>query len=72
MQIGREYTNIRYSSDIGSTLSSSATSGLGSMTSLSSRSSTSAHFPVSSPNSVILRGEAKKPPRAVSEIPLPR
>ncbi|XP_044267164.1 tyrosine-protein phosphatase non-receptor type 11 [Tribolium madens] len=72
MQIGREYTNIKYSSDIGSTLSSSATSGLGSTTSLSSRSSTLAHFPVSSPNSVILRGETKKPPRAVSDIPLPR
>ncbi|EFA12064.1 tyrosine-protein phosphatase non-receptor type 11 isoform X1 [Tribolium castaneum] len=72
MQIGREYTNIRYSSDIGSTLSSSATSGLGSTTSLSSRSSTLAHFPTPSPNSVILRGETKKPPRAVSDIPLPR
>ncbi|XP_063903249.1 tyrosine-protein phosphatase corkscrew isoform X3 [Zophobas morio] len=72
IQIGREYTNIRYSSDMGSTLSSSATSGLGSTTSLSSRSSTSSSlFPVST-NSVILRGETKKPPRAVSEIPLPR
>lgn len=71
MQIGREYTNIRYSTDTGNTLASSTTSALGSMTSLSSRSSSS-HFPVSSSNSVILRGEQKKSPRSVSDIPLPR
>ncbi|KAJ8917532.1 hypothetical protein NQ315_005581 [Exocentrus adspersus] len=69
MQLGREYTNIRYSSDIGnSCMSPTATSGFGSVSSMSSRSN-SIYFPAPSPN-LIVRPDAKKPSRA--EIPLPR
>ncbi|XP_018577630.1 tyrosine-protein phosphatase corkscrew isoform X2 [Anoplophora glabripennis] len=69
MQLGREYTNIRYSSDIGnSCMSPTATSGFGSMSSMSSRSN-SIHFPASCP-SPIVRPDPKKPSRP--EIPLPR
>ncbi|XP_019757669.2 tyrosine-protein phosphatase corkscrew-like isoform X1 [Dendroctonus ponderosae] len=58
LQSGREYTNIRYSgSDIGN---------LG-----TTLSSTMTLFP-QSPTPVVLRPDAKKPQRAVSEIPLPR
>ncbi|KAJ8976209.1 hypothetical protein NQ317_008090 [Molorchus minor] len=42
------------------------------MSSVNSRSTNSVHFPASSPIAVLLRHEPKKPPRAVSEIPLPR
>ncbi|XP_066260744.1 tyrosine-protein phosphatase non-receptor type 11-like isoform X1 [Euwallacea similis] len=66
---GREYTNIRYSSDMGN-LGTTLTGNLNSTGSLSRPTSVS-HFP-QTPIATILRPEAKKPSRAVSEIPLPR
>ncbi|CAG9856107.1 unnamed protein product [Phyllotreta striolata] len=62
MQLGREYTNIKYSSDIGN---SCTTPGVASPRS----GSVSVAFP---PTPATLRHEVKKPPRALSEISLPR
>ncbi|CAH1105438.1 unnamed protein product [Psylliodes chrysocephalus] len=74
MQLGREYTNIRYSSDIGSGCMTPTTpGGFGNISSPHSRSSSvSITFPSGSPNPVTLRQETKKPARALSEISLPR
>lgn len=69
MQSGREYTNIRYSSDMGN-LGTALSGSLTSMGSLSRPASTT-YFP-QSPSPIVMRPEAKKPPRVVSEVPLPR
>ncbi|XP_060516581.1 tyrosine-protein phosphatase corkscrew isoform X2 [Cylas formicarius] len=68
MQSGREYTNIRYSNDMGS-LGSSPSGILGSTSSLSGRPSSVSHFP---PSPSPAAAATKKAPRAVSEVPLPR
>ncbi|KAG5894052.1 hypothetical protein JTB14_037894 [Gonioctena quinquepunctata] len=77
MQLGREYTNIKYSSEIANSCMSPTmpSSGFGSMISLNNRSTINSNSlpPPQNQYSVILRPEAKKPMRAVSEIsPLPR
>lgn len=74
LQTGREYTNIKYTSDIGnSCVSPTASSGFGTLSSCSSRHSMSLAYSPSPPsNCITLRQETKKPPRAVSDIPLPR
>lgn len=75
MQLGREYTNIRYSNDIGNSCMSPTTpGGFGTISSPNNHrcSTTSITFPCPSVNSVTLRQDIKKPPRALSEISLPR
>lgn len=71
MQVGRDYTNIRYSCDTNSSLTGS-TSGLGSLISSNRSSTNSLHSPLGSVNSVTLRTESRRSPRAVSEMQLPR
>lgn len=72
MQVGRDYTNIRYSCDNNSTLTVSS-SGIGSVLSSNRSSTNSLHSPLgSSVNSVTLRSESRRSPRAVSEMHLPR
>ncbi|CAG9813952.1 unnamed protein product [Phaedon cochleariae] len=65
MQLGREYTNIRYSGDM-------ATSCVSPTTPNNRTSTVSVSFPAQNQNNVVLRQETKKPPRAVSELSLPR
>lgn len=75
MQVGREYTNIKYSCDMNPVSTTGSLTGgcssIGSLGTLSTRSSTSSlHSPNS--NSVMMRSDSKRSNRAVSEMQLPR
>lgn len=75
MQLGREYTNIRYTGDSLSTGSLTGSSGIGSTHSLINRSSVSSLSQPYNSNAstpVMMRAESKKTPRAISEVQLPR
>ncbi|KRT81496.1 hypothetical protein AMK59_5764, partial [Oryctes borbonicus] len=70
LQMGREYTNIRYTSDINS-LNCNSCSGSGSF--VSSRPSSISSISSYSPQTpVMLRTEVKKAPRPICDLPLPR
>lgn len=66
LQSGREYTNIKYSSELGSALPSSGTLSAISMP----NRTTDRFFPTSNPTTP--RAESKKPVRLLAESPLPR
>lgn len=77
MQLGREYTNIRYTGDgLNTSTLTSSTSGLGSTHSLMNRSSlgsiTSLPFNSTISTPVLMRTDSKKCVRANSEVQLPR
>ncbi|KAF5288720.1 hypothetical protein FQA39_LY15292 [Lamprigera yunnana] len=75
IQLGREYTNIRYSSDTNSLPNnnlSSTISGIGNATPLSRSILSLQYSPSILTPPVVLRSENKKQPRAVSEMQLPR
>ncbi|KAK5646042.1 hypothetical protein RI129_004506 [Pyrocoelia pectoralis] len=75
IQLGREYTNIRYSNDTNSLPNSnlsSSLSGLGSTTTLNRSVLNLPYSPSILTPPVVLRSESKKQPRAVSDIQLPR
>lgn len=75
MQLGREYTNIRYTGDSISSGSLTASSGIGSTLSLHNRSSvSSASVPYNSVTStpIMMRSDSKKTSRIPSETQLPR
>jgi len=70
IQSGREYTNIKYSSDMGN-LGSALSNSLTNTGSLTRPNSTASFYP-QTPTAVIMRPETKKPQRVVSDVPLPR
>ncbi|KAB0797154.1 hypothetical protein PPYR_08148 [Photinus pyralis] len=75
IQLGREYTNIRYSNDTNSLPNSnlsSSLSGIGSTTTLNRSVLNLPYSPSIVTPPVVLRSESKKQPRAVSDIQLPR